>query len=114
MLKTDAHILGICYGMYVVATHLGAKTPPSKAREYGPAMLQIDAQDQLFEGLEGREHRVWMSHGDRVEALPSTLRSIAHTENAPCAAVRSNDGRIRGILPTSQKGAYAEAARNPA
>ncbi|HXN85230.1 MAG TPA: glutamine-hydrolyzing GMP synthase, partial [Candidatus Binataceae bacterium] len=84
-------------GMYVIATHLGAKTPPSKAREYGPATLQIDANDPLFEGLEGQEHRVWMSHGDRVESLPSTLRSIAHTANSPCAAVRSDDGAIRGI-----------------
>ncbi|HVN27067.1 MAG TPA: glutamine-hydrolyzing GMP synthase, partial [Candidatus Binataceae bacterium] len=97
VLKIDAPILGICYGMYVVATHLGAKTPPSQAKEYGPATLHIDAQDALFDGLEGREHRVWMSHGDRVESIPSTLRSIAHTENAPCAAVRSIDGRIHGI-----------------
>jgi GMP synthase (glutamine-hydrolysing) len=97
VLKTGAPILGICYGMYVVATHLGAKTPPATAKEYGPASLQIDAQDPLFEGLEGQEHRVWMSHGDRVESLPATLRSIAHTANAPCAAVRSEDGKIRGI-----------------
>ena len=60
-------------------------------------MLHIDAQDPLFEGLEGREHRVWMSHGDRVEAIPATLRSIAHTANSPCAAVRTEDGMIRGI-----------------
>jgi GMP synthase (glutamine-hydrolysing) len=97
VLRTGAPVLGICYGMYVIATHLGAKTPPSKAREYGPAILQIDAQDPLFEGLEGQEHRVWMSHGDRVESLPSTLRSIAHTANSPCAAVRSEDRTIRGI-----------------
>lgn len=97
VLKTGAPVLGICYGMYVIATHLGAKTPPSKAREYGPATLQIDAHDPLFEGLEGQEHRVWMSHGDRVESLPPTLRSMAHTANSPCAAVRTDDGVIRGI-----------------
>ncbi|HEV3109728.1 MAG TPA: glutamine-hydrolyzing GMP synthase [Candidatus Binataceae bacterium] len=97
VLKTDAPILGICYGMYVVATHLGAKTPPSRAREYGPALLHIDAQDPLFEGLDGQEHRVWMSHGDRVEDLPRGLCAIAHSENSPYAAVRTVDGRMRGI-----------------
>jgi GMP synthase (glutamine-hydrolysing) len=97
VLKTDAPILGICYGMYVVATQLGAKTPPSRAREYGPALLHIDAQDPLFEGLDGQEHRVWMSHGDRVEDLPRGLCAIAHSENSPYAAVRTVDGRMRGI-----------------
>ena len=40
---------------------------------------------------------MWMSHGDRVESIPAALRSIAHTDNAPCAAVRTHDGKIRGI-----------------
>ncbi len=84
--------------MYVVAQHLGAKSAGSRRRASTVLRLsQIDAQDPLFEGLEGQEHRVWMSHGDRVESIPPTLRSIAHTANAPYAAVRTDDGRIRGI-----------------
>jgi GMP synthase (glutamine-hydrolysing) len=97
VLRSGVPVLGICYGLYVIAQHLGAKSAGSKAREYGPAMLQIDAQDLLFEGLEGQEHRVWMSHGDRVEAIPAALRPIAHTDNSPYAAVRTDDGRLRGI-----------------
>ncbi len=97
VLEVGVPILGICYGMYVIAQHLGARSVGSRLREYGPAILQIDERDPLFEGLEGQEHRVWMSHGDRVEQLPAALCPIAHTGNSPCAAVRSGDGRIRGI-----------------
>ncbi|HEY6393864.1 MAG TPA: glutamine-hydrolyzing GMP synthase, partial [Candidatus Binataceae bacterium] len=53
--------------------------------------------DALFEGLKAREHRVWMSHGDRVESIPPSLQAIAHSANSPYAAVRSLDGRLRGI-----------------
>jgi GMP synthase (glutamine-hydrolysing) len=97
VLELDCPVLGICYGMYVIAQHLGAHSSGSTAREYGPAMLSIDEYDRLFEGLEGSEHQVWMSHGDRVEGLPNTLRPIAHTTNSPYAAIRSRDGRLRGI-----------------
>ncbi len=89
-------VLGICYGLYVIAQHMGAHSAGARAREYGPAMLVIDEHDALFEGLVGREHRVWMSHGDRVESVPGAL-TIAHTSNSPCAAVKSRDGQIRGI-----------------
>jgi len=97
VLKLGCPVLGICYGLYVIAQHLGAKSVGSRAREYGPATLVIDDQDTLFEGLAGREHRVWMSHGDRVEAIPDLLHPIAHSGNSPYAAFRTRDGRMRGI-----------------
>ena len=65
-----------------------------RRREYGPALLTVDEPDALFEGLAGREHPVWMSHGDRVEDLPEGLCAIAHSDNSPYAAVRSFDGRL--------------------
>ena len=107
VLKSDAPILGICYGMYVVATHLGAKTPPSQAKEYGPATLQIDAPDPLFEGLEGQEHRVWMSHGDRVESLPSIVAiDRAYREcSVRCGAQYRRQNSRHPV--SSRSGAYA-------
>jgi GMP synthase (glutamine-hydrolysing) len=97
VLDVGCPVLGICYGLYVIAQHLGARSAGSARREYGPAMLTIDQADRLFEGLSGGEHRVWMSHGDRLEELPRGLCAIAHSDNSPYAAVRSADGRLRGI-----------------
>ena len=97
VLNLGCPVLGICYGLYVIAQHLGARSVGSRAREYGPATLVIDDQDMLFEGLSGREHRVWMSHGDRVESIPDVLHPIAHSDNSPYAAFRTRDGRVRGI-----------------
>jgi GMP synthase (glutamine-hydrolysing) len=97
VLQLGNPVLGICYGMYVIAQHLGAHSAGSRAREYGPATLTIDGHDALFEGLEGHDHQVWMSHGDRVERIPESLTAIAHSDNSPFAAVRTRDGRMRGI-----------------
>jgi GMP synthase (glutamine-hydrolysing) len=97
VLRSGCPVLGICYGMFVIAQHLGARSAGSQRREYGPATLVLDANDPLFSGLEGREHQVWMSHGDRLERLPAELAAIAHTGNSPFAAVRSRDGTLRGI-----------------
>ena len=96
-LKVGCPVLGICYGMYVIAQHMGARSAGARAREYGPATLIVDQPGGLFEGLEGSEHLVWMSHGDRVETLPAALTAIAHSANAPYAAIRSRDGRLYGI-----------------
>ena len=97
VLNLGCPVLGICYGLYVIAQHMGACSVGSRQREYGPATLVIDGDDVLFEGLEGRAHRVWMSHGDRVEAIPAALCAIAHSDNSPYAAFKTRDGRIRGI-----------------
>jgi GMP synthase (glutamine-hydrolysing) len=97
VLHLGCPVLGICYGMYVIAQHLGAHSAGAHAREYGSAMLVIDDHDALFEGLEGKDHQVWMSHGDRIEHIPDELAAIAHSDNSPYAAVRTRDGRMRGI-----------------
>src|SRR5215469_16447839 len=80
VLDLGCPVLGICYGMYVIAQHLGARSAGAARREYGPAMLTVDQPDELFEGLAAGEHRVWMSHGDRVETLPEGLCAIGHSE----------------------------------
>lgn len=97
VLNLGCPVLGICYGLYVIAQHLGSCSVGSRAREFGRATLVIDEQDELFTGLKGREHQVWMSHGDRVESIGPALRPIAHSDNSPYAAIRSTDGKMRAI-----------------
>src|SRR5512147_63697 len=89
-------ILGICYGMQLV-THLsGGDVAKSKHREYGRADLTIDDASDLFKGIGTRGSTVvWMSHGDRIERMPSGFRSIAHTGNSPIAAMKRNDHKRR-------------------
>lgn len=80
--------LGICYGLHLLAHQFGGRVVKGEHKEYGIAEAVIE-EDPLFEGLE-RNQRVWMSHGDRVERLPSPFKRIAHTENCECAAIRHN------------------------
>jgi len=97
VLHLGCPVLGICYGLYVIAQHLGSRSVGSRAREFGRATLLIDEPDELFAGLDGREHQVWMSHGDRVESIGPALHPIGHSDNSPFAALRSADGRLRAI-----------------
>jgi len=90
-------ILGICYGMQLLAQQLGGKVAPATHREYGPARLQIiDEEAPLFAGL-GPELEVWMSHGDRIEGMPAGFRALAQTANAPVAAMGDPQRRLYGL-----------------
>ncbi|HZX60382.1 MAG TPA: glutamine-hydrolyzing GMP synthase [Candidatus Methylomirabilis sp.] len=87
VLALERPVLGICYGMQALAHLLGGRVAAAAAREYGRAELRIDDASDLLAGL-GAEPRVWMSHGDKILSLPPDWTSIAHTENAPYAAMR--------------------------
>ncbi|MEE8282825.1 MAG: glutamine-hydrolyzing GMP synthase, partial [candidate division NC10 bacterium] len=87
VLALDRPVLGICYGMQVLTHLLGGKVAAAQEREYGKAELRIDDPSDLLAGL-GTETIAWMSHGDKVLSLPSEWTAIAHTENAPYAAMR--------------------------
>ena len=78
-------VLGICYGLQLMAHELGGKVGNQAHREYGPATIDVKASSPLFQGLPAQLD-VWMSHGDRVEALPPGFEPIATTRNAPFAA----------------------------
>jgi GMP synthase (glutamine-hydrolysing) len=80
-------ILGICYGMQLLTHHLGGRVAAAEEREYGRALLSVDDPSDLLAGL-GPETVAWMSHGDKVLALPPEWVPIAHTDNAPYAAMR--------------------------
>ena len=89
-------MLGICYGMQFGCEVLGGKVHPSTHREYGRATLHLDDRSDLFQNL-GEELTVWMSHGDRVEQVGDDFEVLAHTENAPLAAVRHRTQPFYGI-----------------
>jgi len=86
-------ILGICYGMQLLAHDLGGEVAPARAREYGRAAVTVDDTAGLFDKLP-RELDVWMSHGDVITRLPPGFRAIAHSMNSPCAAFTGPGGRF--------------------
>ena len=79
-------LLGICYGMQLLTHALGGAVAASSTREYGPARIQRQGQSPLFAGLDAAQ-TVWMSHGDRIEALPPGFSALAQTDNSPYAAI---------------------------
>jgi GMP synthase (glutamine-hydrolysing) len=87
-------ILGICYGLQVLAHELGGSVVPSTKKEYGHALLhQIGTAHPLFKGLPDSIN-VWMSHGDQVEQIPEGFKPIAYTDNSPVAAIGDETGKI--------------------
>ena len=91
-------ILGICYGVQLTSLLLGGKVVAAERREYGRAALRITQPGELFHGFAvGEEIPVWMSHGDRVEALPTGFSVIAESANCPAAAVAAPDRRFWGV-----------------
>ncbi len=89
-------VLGICYGMQVLAKQLGGRVAPGLKKEYGHAVLHIgDTRSPLFAELP-ESSPVWMSHGDRIEEMPPGFKPLAYTENSP-VAVMGNENNIFGL-----------------
>ncbi len=80
-------ILGICYGMQAMARQLGGKVESGAVCEYGHAKLHCVENASLFSALNKKTIDVWMSHGDSVTKLPDGFMCLAHTEDAPIAAM---------------------------
>ena len=89
-------ILGICYGLQIMAFQMGGKVDPAARREYGRAELNLLDQSDLFKNL-SNPTTVWMSHGDHLTKLPFGFSAIAKTNNSPIAAVRNKEKNIFGI-----------------
>jgi GMP synthase (glutamine-hydrolysing) len=94
-LRAGVPVLGICYGMQLIAHHLGGEVAPAGRREYGAAVLAVDEPGGLFDGLPP-ELPVWMSHGDHVLRLPPGFRALASSTNSPVAAFSDGAG-VMGI-----------------
>ncbi|HEY0429083.1 MAG TPA: glutamine-hydrolyzing GMP synthase [Pyrinomonadaceae bacterium] len=94
--KIDAPILGICYGMQLMAVDLGGESKPAERREYGHAKLKVlSGATKLFADLPF-ELDVWMSHGDHVVALPQGFRTTATTGDV-VTAIENEERRIFAV-----------------
>src|SRR5881296_2523019 len=89
-------ILGICYGLMLMAHHLGGEVVFTGRREYGAGMLHIKNGSELFDGL-GSQLDVWNSHGDEVTDLPKGFRVVGTTEGCDFAAVEDPKRKLYGL-----------------
>jgi len=89
-------LLGICYGMQLIARDLGGELVAARHREFGPATIELEAPSRLFTGV-AQTTRAWMSHGDTVLAPPPGFATLAQTKNAVIAAFGDDQRRIYGV-----------------
>ena len=97
-------LLGICYGMQTMAAQLGGNVAAATEREYGYAQVRARGHSKLLRDIEDHTSPegyglldVWMSHGDRVESLPSGFKAIATTDNAPLAGIADEARGFYGL-----------------
>ncbi|MDY6935336.1 MAG: glutamine-hydrolyzing GMP synthase [Spirochaetota bacterium] len=94
--RIDIPILGICYGFYTIVNAFNGGIESSNHKEYGRTTIKIQGKSALFNGLNKNEI-VWMSHGDRVVAIPKEFNVIAQSDNSMIAAIENNKKRIYGV-----------------
>jgi GMP synthase (glutamine-hydrolysing) len=99
LFEAGVPMLGICYGQQLMAEQLGGKVVTGDHSEFGRAFIDIQDECVLFDGLwaPGEKHQVWMSHGDKVEALPPGFRIVAQSAGAPFAASADDTRRMYGV-----------------
>jgi GMP synthase (glutamine-hydrolysing) len=93
-------VLGICYGHQTMMAQLGGRVEPSTKREFGRAKIEVTGRSPLFEGVWGlgAEDDVWMSHGDKVAAIPPAFHVVARSDHAPFAVVADENRRFYGVM----------------
>jgi GMP synthase (glutamine-hydrolysing) len=97
-------VLGICYGMQTMAAQLGGGVEPGKVREFGYAEVRARGHSRLLEGIQDRVNGsgeayldVWMSHGDKVTALPPGFKVIASNPSCPIAGMADEERRFYAV-----------------
>ena len=102
--RAGVPVLGICYGMQAMALRFGGAVDSADAREFGMAEVRARGHSELLRGIEDRTAPsgeglldVWMSHGDRVTALPDRFRTIASSPNAPIAGIADPERHLYGL-----------------
>ena len=93
-------ILGICYGQQAMAAQLGGTVEGSEHREFGRAFVDVTGECAITQGVwaRGAREQVWMSHGDRITALPPGFRSVASSEGAPFAVIADDARHFYGTM----------------
>ena len=93
-------VLGICYGHQTMMAQLGGKVEPSTKREFGRATIEITGQSALFDSVWalGATDDVWMSHGDKVAAIPDSFRVVARSDSAPFSIVADEKRKFYGVM----------------
>ena len=95
----DLPILGICYGQQAMVAQLGGQVETADHREFGRAFVDVNKSCALFDGVwaPGDREQVWMSHGDRVNALPDGFHAVGTSDGAPFAAIANEQRRFYGV-----------------
>jgi GMP synthase (glutamine-hydrolysing) len=98
LFELDVPVLGICYGLQLIAHLMGGKVERAAAREYGHARVVVEKNEGILHRFAKRESLdVWMSHGDRIVALPAGFQTIGVSGNTPFCAVGNAQRRIYGV-----------------
>ena len=102
--ELDIPVLGICYGLHTMAMQLGGRVEPSAVKEFGYARVDVVKPSRLLDRIEDHigaaglaQLDVWMSHGDKVVALPGGFEIVARTDSAPVAAIADDQRRFYGV-----------------
>ncbi|WP_370556248.1 glutamine-hydrolyzing GMP synthase [Edwardsiella tarda] len=97
-------VLGVCYGMQTMAMQMGGRVESSTEREFGYAKVEITSPSALFDGIQDSLSDdgkavldVWMSHGDKVTAIPADFTTVASTESCPFAIMANEEKRFYGV-----------------
>lgn len=92
-------VLGICYGQQLMCAQLGGAVTTSDHHEFGRAQVEVVEDCELFgeDWPRGADQQVWMSHGDRVDAMPDGFRVVGRSEGAPFAAIADDTRRFYGV-----------------
>ena len=92
-------VLGICYGEQTMCEQLGGKVEESNHREFGRAFVDVVDDCELFHGVwdVGAKEQVWMSHGDKIDAIPDGFRAVATSDGSPFAAIANDEKHFYGV-----------------
>ena len=97
ILKLSIPILGICYGLQLICSHLGGKLHKSKSREYGYALISIIKKSILLDGLKKNKNQVWMSHGDHVVKIPNEFQITSKSNSNLISSIENKKNKIFGL-----------------